>query len=107
MKIHDFGLWFYSWNGKWETTIPQETGYDIYYDGECLGEFGRVGLWLVIFTERYIATPPLNPPGPIPHIIQLKNQYEYKKYSDAISYFIGHHLTRDDFDIVKNPDYQE
>ena len=107
MKIHDFGLWFEAggFGGEWSTTIPPEGYFHIYYNGEHLGHFGREDgvLWLSIYIPYRLPSPP----GPVPHIIRLKNKYYCCKYSDSVSYFIGRRLTREDFDIVKNPNYQE
>ncbi len=36
MRLTDFGLWFYYWNGdtyKWASTIPQEGYFYVYYNG--------------------------------------------------------------------------
>ena len=92
MKMHDFGLWFYSrvecepYN--WSSTIPQTAGFYIYYDGKFLG-FQFHDFSLSIYKGE-------------PHIIKLKKPFIY----DGYFYDIGHILTLDDFEIVENPNYR-
>ncbi len=91
MKIHEFGLWFWSDdNAEWSKTIPPDS-FAIYYDGECLGR-----QWpdyeLSIF-------------GDIPHIMKLKMKLDVKK-GCTYTYQFHRLLTMDDFDIVENPDYR-
>jgi hypothetical protein len=92
MRLHDFGLWFLGWtNGRWSNTIPQESNFDIFYDGKALGyqdEFFTLKIY--DYYRRYIIT--------------VKGDFPEGPFS---TYQIGRILTPDDFEIVENPDYQE
>lgn len=97
MKIHHFGLWFRSWSDAlddwaWSTTIPQhDKQVDIYYDGLLLGHHD---LFLRLSVIRNH-----------PHIIKLKDHFEYIEGDEKASYYqLGHRLTMDDFEIIENPD---
>ena len=86
MKIYDFGLWFYSWRyRKWFTTIPEEDGFYIYYDGVGLGL--QSGSSMEIWETR-------------PHIINLKKHV----LQDGFGY--SRRLTLDDFENIPNPSYR-
>ncbi len=102
MKIHDFGLWFHYWhNGEkvWSTTIPTNGWFYIYYDANYLGSQDPDDCALTIINDRQ-------------YIINLKKNFCTDLCIDGAGfwytiYSIGRVLTMDDFEIVKNPDYQE
>lgn len=86
MKIHDFGLWFRTFDSRiFSTTIPQKEGFYIIYDGIFLG-YQATNLYLRIFDDQ-------------PYIVNLKNNF---KKIDLYSrpYRL---LTLDDLEIVRNP----
>jgi len=95
MKLTYFGLWFWEYSGrdrKWSATVPREPGFLIYYDGRILGE-----QWddfdLTIYDDE-------------PHIIRLKNKFPFRE-SYIRTYAVDRPITLDDFEIVKNPNYNE
>ena len=99
MKLHDFGLWFYYWyNGEkeWSTTIPTRGWFYICYDANCLGYHNDDKL--LIYDD-------------VPYSINLNKDFplhgEYLGRKPCTIYLIGRFLIMDDFEIVKNPDYQE
>jgi hypothetical protein len=95
MKIHDFGLWFRDFVDLWSTTIPPKGWFYIYYDGEQLG-----------FQDNYF-----NPPFPIGQRYTIKLTKPFSVIRDdgysLARYDLGHRLTMDDFEIVKNPHYRD
>ncbi len=89
MKLTDFGLWFNPWRSdRWSSTIPQQGGFYIYYDGACLG-LQTPGLCLYMCTIYR-------------HMIKL-SCVQLKCYSGG--YELDRQLRLEDFDIVENPDY--
>ncbi len=94
MKIHDFGLWFRYWHNRkdhWSTTIYEKSSFQIYYDGEWLGDY-RCNFDLDLYYDE-------------PHIIKLRNKFlERSDYNGT--YMIGRLLTLDDFEIIENPEYR-
>jgi hypothetical protein len=88
MKLHDFGLWFRTFDSRiFSTTIPQKEGFYIMYDGSFLG-YQTNQFNLRIFDDL-----------PQPFIINLNNIFK----KDSYYYNINRLLTLDDFEIVRNP----
>ncbi len=89
MKLHDFGLWYWSLKTtNWSTTFPQTMGFCICYDGEVLG-YQRDSLHFRIYQDK-------------PYIINLKSNFK----KDGIFYQPNRLITLDDFEIIVNPDYK-
>jgi hypothetical protein len=89
VKLHDFGLWYWSWRTtNWSTTIPQTMEFCICYDGEVLG-YQRDSLHFGIYQDK-------------PYIINLKSNFK----KDGIFYQPNRLITLDDFEIIANPDYK-
>ncbi len=90
MKIHDFGLWFHdNWKGEWSTTIPQEPGFHIYYDGYELA-YQRTDFSFTIYKSS-------------PYSIKLKKESRLSgAYGYHRTYLIDRLLTLDDFEIKEN-----
>ncbi len=93
MKLYDFGLWFHCYafsrsRYEWSTTIPQEDGFHIAYDGMILGWHSATLSDTVIYDY-------------MPYIIRFKENF------NSLGKHPGSPLSMDDFDIVPNHDYKE
>ncbi len=89
MKLHDFGLWFKTYDTwVWSTTIPQEPDYLIYYDGKPLSR--QYPSFDLVVNRLH------------PHTLKLNENF---KVIHGWC-FIGRCLTMDDFEIIANPDYK-
>jgi hypothetical protein len=95
MRLIDFGLWFweYRWDFEWSATVPRQFGYRIYYDGFLLGEH-RSNFDLELCCDWG------------PYNIILKSKLPLKK-GHIDTYVLDRPITLDDFEIVKNPNYNE
>ncbi len=98
MKLHDFGLWYWS-DGRWTTTIPDiEENFSIDYDGNLLGRHWKGVLTLIN-----------NPSSPYKielkaKFIEISNTDDYL-YSNYRQYVVHRRLTMEDFEIIPNLDY--
>jgi hypothetical protein len=91
MKIHDFGLWFQTFDsGTYSTTIPQKGNFKIIYDGSYIG--------FQTHTHKF----DLRIWDDLPYIINLKNNFK----KDGPYYSINRLITLDDFEVIPNPDYK-
>lgn len=94
MKLHDFGLWFKCWDSNtqaWNlaTTPPKEEFFYIFYDGLCLG-------------QQRARNPELYTNPWMKYKIKLKTHFQEKPRG---IFYIGRHLTLDDFEIIEDPEY--
>jgi hypothetical protein len=96
MKLTDFGLWFWEYSGrdcKWSATVPRQLGYGIYYDGELLGDH-LSNFDLELYCDLG------------PYTIILKSKLPLRE-GRIDTYTLYRPITLEDFEIVKNPDYNE
>ena len=83
MKIHDFGMWFWSWSDSWSTTIPKDERFVIYYDGYCLGAH--------------------SPESGLDTLDNTPHTIKYKEHSSFLGRQKGYKPTLGDFEVIPNP----
>ncbi len=89
MKLHDFGLWFWSLGNRWSITIPQKGYFEIFYDGVELG-YQYDDFDLMVYDDNHRFS------------IRLKNNFTRRGAYEKI----GRQLTMDDFEIIPTPIYR-